>query len=332
MNRTLKMAVNKTKSWIPIPPNSHFSLANLPFGVISTRKNLSPRPAVAIGTKVLDLGPFIAGGGFLGAPELNDLSRVFTQNDTLNAFAALGRPLHRQFREYLQDVLSQDTKHPDILKEKPEFQEACLIDTTKEKVKMHLPMKIGDYTDFFAGKNHAFNAGALFRGPANALQPNYHHIPVGYHGRASSVVISGTQIRRPLGQILLGTEPTPVFGASRKLDMELELGCFLCKGNELGEPIPISRAEDSVFGYVLLNDWSARDIQMWEYVPLGPFNAKNFATSISPWVVLADALEPFMTTGIENEKEILDYLKEAKKENVMDIRLEVDITSKLSMF
>lgn len=316
-----------TKSWLPIPSNSHFSLANIPFGVISTRKNEWPRPAVAIGTRVLDLAAFTAGGGFLGSPELDEHERVFTQNGNLNAFAALGRPLHRKFREYLQDIFSEDTEYPDILKEKPDFQEECLIDTTKEKVKMHLPMKIGDYTDFYAGKHHAEKVGTMFRGAANALQPNYHHLPVAYHGRASSVVVSGTDIRRPLGQILLGKEPKPVFAASRKVDIELELGCFLCKGNEMGEPIPISKAEESIFGYVLLNDWSARDIQAWEYVPLGPFNGKNFGTTISPWVVLADALEPFMTTGIENETEILDYLKEPKKENICDIKLEVDITT-----
>lgn len=253
---------------------------------------------------------------------------MFTQNGTLNAFAALGRPTHRKFREYLRDVFSEESGHSDVLKEKPDFQEECLIDTSKEKVKMHLPMRIGDYTDFFAGKHHAHKVGSMFRGAANALQPNYYHLPVGYHGRASSVVVSGTEIRRPLGQVLLGKEPKPVFTACRRLDIELELGCFLCKGNEMGEPVPISRAEEFIFGYVLMNDWSARDIQTWEYVPLGPFNAKNFGTTISPWVVLADALEPFMTTGIENEVEVLGYLKEGRKENVYDIKLEVDITSK----
>lgn len=314
--RSVKMA---SKSWLPIPPSSHFSLANIPFGVISTQRNQIPRPGVAIGSHVLDLAAFTTRGGFLRSPELNDLGHVFTQHGTLNPFAALGRPVHRRFREYLQAVFSETS---DILRDNPDFQQECLIDTTKEKVKMHLPMKIGDYTDFFAGKHHAFNAGSIFRGPANALQPNYHHLPVGYHGRASSVVVSGTEIRRPLGQI-----GRPVLSATKKLDVELELGCLLCKGNDMGSPIPISQAEDSIFGYVLLNDWSARDIQAWEYIPLGPFNGKNFATTISPWVVLADALEPFLTSGIENETEIVDYLKENRKENIPDIKLEVDITT-----
>jgi fumarylacetoacetase len=170
----------------------------------------------------------------------------------------------------------------------------------------------------------------MFRGPANALQPNYKHVPIGYHGRASSVVISGTPIRRPNGQILL--DPTadpkvPTFSPCRRLDIELELGCFMCTGNEMGEPIPIKKAADSIFGFVLMNDWSARDIQMWEYVPLGPFNSKNFGTTISAWVVLADALEPFRAPKLANETAILDYLKEDRDDTVYDINLEVDLTT-----
>jgi fumarylacetoacetase len=170
----------------------------------------------------------------------------------------------------------------------------------------------------------------MFRGPANALQPNYKHVPIGYHGRASSVVISGTPIRRPNGQILL--DPTadpkvPTFSPCRRLDIELELGCFMCTGNKMGEPIPIKKAADSIFGFVLMNDWSARDIQMWEYVPLGPFNSKNFGTTISAWVVLADALEPFRAPKLANETAILDYLKEDREDTVYDINLEVDLTT-----
>ena len=192
---------------------------------------------------------------------------------------------------------------------------------------MHLPMHIGDYTDFFAGKNHAHNVGLLFRGPNNTLQPNYTHLPVGYHGRASSIVVSGTPIRRPNGQIL--ANPTaeskvPSFGPSKKLDMELELGAFVCAENKMGEPIPINKAADNIFGLVLMNDWSARDVQMWESVPLGPFNAKNFGTSISPWVVLMDALESFRARSIHNDTELLPYLRE-EKQNVFDIRLEIDL-------
>lgn len=169
----------------------------------------------------------------------------------------------------------------------------------------------------------------MFRGPANALQPNYTHLPVGYHGRASSVVVSGTPIRRPNGQILLdpSADPkVPTFGPCRRLDIELELGCFLCKPNSLGEPVKIADADQHIFGYVLMNDWSARDIQTWEYVPLGPFNAKNFGTSISAWIVLADALEPFRTAKLPNETKILPHLQESE-DSVYDIRLEVDLTT-----
>ncbi|EGE07802.1 fumarylacetoacetase [Trichophyton equinum CBS 127.97] len=195
----------------------------------------------------------------------------------------------------------------------------------------HLPMKIGDYTDFYAGLNHAFNVGVLFRGPDNALQPNYKHLPVGYHGRASSVIVSGQPVRRPNGQILANpaaTPKVPIFSPCKKLDIELELAVFVGKGNKLGEPIPIDQAEDHLFGVVLMNDWSARDIQAWEYVPLGPFNAKNFATSITPWVVLMDALEPFRSTGLAAEEgleNLLPYLREKRAENVYDMQLQFDL-------
>lgn len=200
-------------------------------------------------------------------------------------------------------------------------------------VTTHLPMSIGDYTDFFAGINHAFNVGTMFRGSVNALQPNYKHLPVGYHGRSSSVVISGAGIRRPRGQILPNIEvKIPTFQPSQRLDIELELGAFLCKGSKMGDNIPIASAKEAVFGYVLLNDWSARDILTWEYVPLGPFNAKNFGTTIgttiSPWVVLADALEPFKCAGNENDTELLSYLQEQEKDTMYDISLEVDLISK----
>ena len=316
------------KSWINIPKGSHFSIANIPFGVISTALAQEARPAVAIGDHVLDLKAFASNDGFQGLPAIQKSLSVFSQ-PSLNAFAALGRPVHREVRTYLQDIFSNATSHPTVLKENSKLQELALIH--RKDVRMHLPMRIGDYTDFFAGRNHAFNVGTMFRGPANALQPNYTHIPVGYHGRASSVVVSGTPIRRPRGQILLDptAEPkVPQFLPSRRLDIELELGAFLCSGNEMGESIPIEKAEESIFGLVLMNDWSARDIQTWEYVPLGPFNAKNFGTSISPWVVLTDALEPFRTQGLKNENEVQSYLKESRDDTVYDIKLEVGLTSK----
>lgn len=307
------------KSWLPIPASSHFSLANIPFGIISTSTRSQPRTAVAIGEQVLDLEDFASGGGF---SELDVDVSVFSK-PTLNDFAALGRPVHRRVREYLQDIFAEDPKYPKLLKDNAGLQASCLI--RQDSVKMHLPMLIGDYTDFFAGKNHAFNVGTMFRGPENALNPNYTHLPVGYHGRASSVVVSGTPITRPNGQILLDpAKKEPTLSPCKRLDIELELGAFLCKDNAMGTPVPIAEAEDSIFGIVLLNDWSARDIQTWEYVPLGPFNAKNFGSTISPWVVTMDALEPFRTTGIKNETQILPYLQE-KKESLFDIRLSVEL-------
>jgi fumarylacetoacetase len=315
------------QSWFPIPKSSHFSLANIPFGIVSTAENSVPRPAIAIGEHALDLAELSAGNGFSSLPTIHNHLPVFSQ-PTLNAFAALGRPVHRAVRKYIQDILLDDTPHPEILRNNKALQAKCIIPL--KDVQMHLPMQIGDYTDFFVGKNHAYNCGVMFRGPANALQPNYTHLPVGYHSRASSVVVSGTPIRRPKGQILENREAEPKipsFSPTKLLDFELELGAFVCRENKMGEPIPISEAADGIFGLVLLNDWSARDIQLWEAVPLGPFNAKNFATSTSPWVVLMDALEPFRTKGIDNESELLPYLRE-EKNNVFDIRLEVDIARK----
>jgi fumarylacetoacetase len=216
------------------------------------------------------------------------------------------------------------------LKEKKTLQDQVLYHLSE--VTTHLPMKIGDYTDFYAGLNHAFNVGVLFRGPDNALQPNYKHLPVGYHGRASSVVVSGTPIRRPNGQILVDpakTPKVPAFSPCEKLDFELELGAFICKSNKMGDPVSIDKAEEHIFGYVLMNDWSARDIQAWEYVPLGPFNSKNFGTTISPWVVLADALEPFRSIGLDggSREQVLPYLREKRKENMFDIKLGVELRS-----
>lgn len=315
------------ESWLEIPGDSHFSLNNIPFGIISTASAPSPHPAIAIGTHVLDLAVFTHGNGFSSLPTIQPHLSVFN-HPTLNAFASLGRPIHRSVRTYLQDVLSSTTSFPGLLKDNTSLRAIALL--SQDEVTMHLPMLIGDYTDFFAGRNHASNVGAMFRGAANALQPNYHHLPVAYHGRSSSVVVSGTPIRRPLGQTLPSpTATTPVFGPCKRLDMELELGCFLCRGNQLGSPIPLKggQAEESIFGFVLLNDWSARDVQTWEYVPLGPFNAKNFGTTVSAWVVLADALEPYRVSGLGNEMELLPYLKEGREDGVYDIQLEVDLTS-----
>ncbi|KAK9415799.1 putative Fumarylacetoacetase [Seiridium unicorne] len=310
-------------TWVPdVSPESPFSLANIPFGIITTEHDSTKRAAIAIGSYVVDLKALSQSKSLV--PGQDD---VFSQ-PTLNAFAALGRSAHRDVRKVLQDILASDTKYAEALKDNEELRQKALI--PQNKVKLHLPMSIGDYTDFYAGYNHAYNVGVLFRGPANALQPNYTHLPVGYHGRASSIVVSGTPIRRPWGQILLDptAEPKqPTTAPCRRLDIELELGCFICKPNPLEDPIAVEDAEKHIFGYVLLNDWSARDIQAWEYVPLGPFNGKNFASTISPWVVLADALEPFRTKGLENKTPLQDYLKEAKEETALDIKLEIDLTT-----
>jgi len=320
------------RSWLTISPKSHFSIANIPFGIISTATIQTPHPAVAIGDFALDLQAFTANNGFASLSVIQPHQAVFS-SPTLNAFAALGKPLHSAVRKYLQSVLLDSTPFPDILKDNKDLQQKTLIPL--KDVKTHLPMAIGDYTDFFAGMNHAYTCGVIFRGPANALQPNYKHLPVAYHGRASSIVISGTPVRRPNGQILPNpaAEPKqPTFSASRKLDLEFELGAFLCKANSIGQPIPIEEAHQHIFGLVLLNDWSARDIQAWEYVPLGPFNAKNFSSTVSPWVVLTDALEPYLTTGLENDTQVLPYLREASAKNVYDMHLEADITSRSRTF
>ncbi|KAF5022522.1 hypothetical protein F66182_5424 [Fusarium sp. NRRL 66182] len=309
-------------SWLSIPSGSHFSIANIPFGIISTSSDPSPRPAVAIGDHVLDLRKFAQQDGFSACSEFKQPADVFAQS-SLNAFAALGRPVHRAVRSHLQAVFARDTQHPDVLKDNKKLQEAALL--KRSEVKNHLPLAIGDYTDFYAGKNHAYNVGVLFRGPDNALQPNYTHLPVAYHGRASSVVVSDTPIRRPWGQILRPGNKVPELKPCERLDIELEMGMFITRENEMGQPISVDEAEDYIFGYVLMNDWSARDIQAWEYVPLGPFTAKNMGTSISPWVVLADALEGAKGPGIKNDNELLPYLKEKKENNVLGIDLEVDL-------
>jgi fumarylacetoacetase len=316
-------------SWLQIPKNSPFSLANIPFGIISSSKLSSRVPAIAIGDYALDLSIFASSGGFSQLPVIQSHLNVFNQS-SLNAFAALGRPVHRQVREYIQKVFSTETPFPQILKDNAALQKEALLPLSE--VTNHLPMQIGDYTDFYAGLNHAYNVGVLFRGPDNALQPNYKHLPVAYHGRASSVVTSGTPLHRPQGQIL--TNPAanpkvPAFSPCKKLDIELELAFFVSTPNDLGHPVHIDKAEDHIFGVVLMNDWSARDIQAWEYVPLGPFNAKNFGTTITPWVILIDALEPFRTVGLEpgNRESLLPYLREKRADTAYDIPLEVEVTN-----
>lgn len=315
------------QSWLDINSKSHFSVQNIPFGIISTKATEKPHPAIAIGDYALDLQVFCENNGFSALSIIQPHQHVFSE-PTLNAFAALGRPIHRVVREYLQSIFIRDGPFADVLQNNTNLRQKVVVPL--KDVQTHLPMHIGDYTDFYAGLNHAYNVGVLFRGPQNALQPNYKHLPVGYHGRASSVVVSGTSIRRPTGQILL--DPTaerkqPVLSPCKKLDIELELGCFVCRPSRMGEPVQIDDAPDSLFGVVLMNDWSARDIQAWEYVPLGPFNSKNFGTSISAWIVLMDALEPFASDGLHNDVSLLPYLDEKDRKSHIAIDLGVSLTT-----
>jgi fumarylacetoacetase len=230
---------------------------------------------------------------------------------------ALGKNAWSEARQIISEMLRSDSS---TLKENKALRQKALIE--RNKVNMVMPVDIGDYTDFYSSKYHASNVGTLFRGRENALTPNWLHLPVGYHGRASSVVISGTNVIRPKGQIKRNTDKEPIFAKSERLDFELEMGFLIGPGNNLGEPIAIENADEHIFGLVLVNDWSARDIQKWEYVPLGPFNAKNFITSISPWIVTLEALEPFRIKGENQNPKPLSYLQN-KKDFSFDITLEV---------
>ncbi|MFB0845953.1 fumarylacetoacetase [Paenibacillus oleatilyticus] len=304
------------RSFVEVAPESHFPIQNLPYGVFRSRNGGTPRIGVAIGQYVLDLAVLDQAGCF-GRTEAAGKG-IFDQA-SLNAFMALGRPVWQQVRAEIQRLLSADEPE---LRDNVGLRTAALL--PQKDVELLLPVEIGDYTDFYASRDHAFNVGTMFRGKENALMPNWHHLPVGYHGRASSIVLSGTDVRRPQGQMKPPDAAAPVFGPSRQLDFELEIGWFMGAGNPLGTPIPVERAEEHIFGLVLVNDWSARDIQAWEYQPLGPFLAKNFATSISPWVVPLDALEPFRIRGSRQEPEPLAYLKQ-EGAHAFDIKLEVHL-------
>lgn len=299
-------------SFIEISPDSDFPIQNLPYGIFSTKENSSPR----VGTR---LGDFVVDLAFLDEQSLFDEKYDFFADVSLNRFMSAGREVWRKIRQRLTEVLSEDKASI--------WEEAMRVRalTPVSDVVMHLPVSIGDYTDFYASREHATNVGIMFRGKENALMPNWLHLPVGYHGRASSVVLSGTDVIRPRGQVK-PKDSAPEFSASHQLDFELEMGFFVGAGNELGEPISIENAHEHIFGMVLLNDWSARDIQAWEYQPLGPFLAKNFATSISPWVVTMDALETFRVPGPKQDPTPLPYLQ-VDSVSGFDIRLEVTLQS-----
>lgn len=304
-------------SFIDVSEQSPFPLENLPYGVFFRSRHSEPHIGVRLGNRVVDLTELEKAGvlGVQGQP---------FQTGALNAFMGMGKETWATVRERLQDILSEGGD-PVLRSDDALLKRAVL---GLEDVTMQLPARIGDYTDFYSSRQHATNVGTMFRGKENALKPNWLHLPVGYHGRASSVVVSGTPVRRPKGQLKPDDGP-PTFGPSRLLDIELELGFFVGSGSDLGEPISIEDADDHIFGFVLVNDWSARDIQKWEYVPLGPFLGKSFATSISPWVVPYAALEPFRVDGEPQSgenPEPLPYLRQ-KEPRSIDIDLSVHLQS-----
>ncbi len=306
------------ESFIPYKNESQFPIQNLPYAVFSTEADPAVRVGVRIGDFVLDLAA-LESRGLLPTDGMPSGS-VFA-HDSLNAFMGLGRPAWARVRARLRDLLSAGTP---TLRDDVELRAAVLYPV--DAVRLHLPARIGDYTDFYSSREHATNVGTMFRGAENALMPNWLHLPVAYHGRASSVILSGQPVRRPLGQTKADDAPTPRFGPSRLLDFELEMGFFVGPSTALGDPIPVGQAHEHIFGMVLVNDWSARDIQKWEYQPLGPFLAKNFATTISPWVVTLDALAPFRVPGPAQDPAPLPYLR-ADGDHAYDIQLEVAIQS-----
>ena len=305
----------RLKSFVEIAAHSDFPLENLPYGIFSEKHNSQPRAGVALGEWVIDLAVLEAHGYC----KLTDGKLLFNQ-PTLNLFIESGQANWSKVRAELQALLSAN--NPD-LRDNQALRDQVFF--KQSDVKMHMPVNISGYTDFYSSKEHATNVGCMFRDPKNALLPNWSELPVGYNGRASSVIVSGTDIVRPSGQIKLPDSERPVFSACRKLDFELETGFIVGKASQLGQPVPIENAWDHIFGMVLFNDWSARDLQQWEYVPLGPFNAKTFASSISPWIVTLEALEPFKTSSPEQEPKPLAYLREDNSSNSYDIHLSVEI-------
>lgn len=300
-------------SWINVPEGSDFPIQNLPFGVISVGGN--DHLATRIGDQAIDLYVLAEAG------ILNDAAydAELLNAPLWNGFIALGRPAWRALRDRLSDLFESGNAE---LRDNSELRDRAIL--AADSVANRLPIHVGDYTDFYSSIEHATNVGIMFRGKENALMPNWKHIPVGYHGRASSIVVSGTPIRRPKGQMLPADADAPVFGPSRLLDMELEVAFVTGGPTELGTSIGVNDAEAHIFGLLLFNDWSARDIQKWEYVPLGPFLGKNFGSSASPWIVSLDALEPFRVSGPQQDPAPLPYLQQEGDHN-FDIQLEVHL-------
>jgi fumarylacetoacetase len=302
------------KSWVEISENSDFPIQNLPFGVFSTKKK-TKRVGVAIGNQILDLANLYE-LGYLSS--LSFCEHCFN-NEFLNRMMGHGKIKIRELRNRISELLN--ISNDELYKDKKHLK---LVLDLQSSATMHLPIKIGDYTDFYSSEQHAFNVGSMFRDPNNALLPNWKHIPVAYHGRSSSIIPSGQDVIRPKGQQKQDESENPIFGASKLLDFELEMGFITFEGKPLGEQIFTEEADDFIFGMCLFNDWSARDIQKWEYVPLGPFLAKNFASSMSCWIVTLDALEPFRTSGPVQNPKVLPYL-EYKNDKHLNIDLSVSI-------
>jgi len=303
------------KSWISYPKNHPFPIFNIPFGVFEYTKNDS-HCATRIGDYVIDLFVLNESGFFPG------WGKCFSKS-TLNEFMALGKTIWKECRELIQKLFQEGGE----LQTNWELQQRCMRKQTE--IHMLLPANIGDYTDFYSSIWHASNLGTMFRGKDNALKENWLHLPVGYHGRASSVIVSGASIKRPNGQVRNDPTKPPTFQRCEKLDFELEVAFFVGTGNKIGEPISIQKAHNHIFGLVLMNDWSARDIQKWEYIPLGPFNGKNFATTISPWIITLEALDPFKCEPFDQnsfgpEKSPLPYLKDPELHSY-DINLSISL-------
>lgn len=310
----LKSTNPELTSWIDVPQESDFPIQNLPYGIASVGELVFA--ATRVGNTVIDLS-VLADFGFFDDISISDL-RIFYQK-SLNELAALPKASRIELRERLSGIFSSENEE---LRDNEEVRNLALY--AVEEVKMLLPVNIGDYTDFYSSIEHATNVGTMFRDPANALLPNWKHLPVGYHGRASSIVVSGTSVHRPKGQTRPDDTEPPIFGPSKQLDFELEMAFITSVKTALGESIPVDQAEDAIFGLVLFNDLSARDLQRWEYVPLGPFLAKSFGSVISPWVITMEALEPFRTQGPKQEPEVLPYLRNTGAHN-FDIDLQVEI-------
>ncbi len=303
----------KLRSFIDVDPASDFPIQNLPYGVFSAKDGLAPRIGVAIGDYVLDLWQ-LAQDCRIDVVE----PAVFAAS-SLNPFMALGPKVWSRTRARISELLRHD--HPE-LRDNERLRQRALVPMAD--VKLHLPITVAGYTDFYSSKEHATNVGIMFRGKDNALQPNWLHMPIAYNGRASTVVVSGTKVRRPRGQLKPPNVEVPSFGPCKRLDFELEMGAVVGQPSTMGEMLSEQQAEEMIFGFVILNDWSARDIQQWEYVPLGPFQAKAFATSISPWVVTREALEPFRLQGPIQEPAPLPYLRQTQPNNY-DLTLDVGL-------